>query len=469
MNFAKILQRNRSVSKVAHERITDYFYGYSYPVITAGVVLLFWLLNLQIVGILFLVLCGCYIFITQRDMTPILPLLFIAPISFSDLRLFDTVIPIFIFAPALVSLIIHFIKHPFKKPFVGKVFFSHIGVCVALSVGGIFYAHRWDYISRGLPLILCAGVGVFAEYVVLLQYIEPNGKCDLKKYFSFSLIVTVLLAVCQFAFQGTINYFALGSFFPTPDVQNFAWANTNFLGYFVLLAVPMCFYLMTQTKKVLPLLIVFTIYCAAIIVIKCDGALGILIITILPLIIFTYRRIDAKQKTVYLLFFTVLAVVAVIIVAYLFTSSENFLGYLIKHFLSDTGRTPFYKTAWKLFKEQPLFGVGLGYNVIEFHSTIFEVLGCTGIFGLFVYIWYYVKRIDVLTKRNTSFNFFAFFSFFLYEAYASIDNGEFIFLMLYLTAVIIVTELTNAKKTTALPLSESPSNPFNKLNFYQNH
>ncbi len=444
------------------DKVTEYLYGYSYPVITAGIVLLFWLLNLQIVGISFLALWGCYIFITQRDLTPIFPLLFFAPLTFSDLGLFGTITPIFIFAPVVVAIVIHFIRFPIRKPFIGKVFFAHIIVTVALFLGGLLYDNS-SYFKYGIPLILCSGVAMLAEYFVLFQYVEVSNKVNLKKYFAFCLIVTTMLAIVQFLIVGILNQFNTGQFIP----DDFAWANVNFLGYFVLLSVPMCFYLMVNAKSIIPQLITLLILTLSVFIIKCDGAIGILVFTLPVLIFITYKKINLKDRKLYSAFFFSLVVMAIVAIMVMFATINDFLAILHRHFLYDTGRTYIYEIAWNLFKENPLFGVGLGYTTTTnklqtiFHSTIFEVLGCMGIFGLIAYVWYFIKRISVFTCKYTLFNLYAFFSFFLYEGYAFIDNGEFIFLIIYLTAVVIVAEVTNVKdKKETLPLKENPSNTF---------
>ncbi len=444
------------------EKVTEYLYGYSYPVITAGIVLLFWLLNLQIVGISFLALFGCYIFITQRDLTPILPLLFFAPLTFSDLGLFGTITPVFIFAPVVVSIVIHFIRFPIRKPFIGKVFYAHIIVTIVLFVGGLLYDNS-SYFKYGIPLILCSGVAMLAEYFVLFQYLEINDKFDLKKYLAFCLIATTLLAIIQFLFVGFSNQINTDEIIP----GDFAWANVNFLGYFVLLSVPMCFYLMVNAKSIIPQLITLLILILSVFVIKCDGAIGILVFTVPVLIFITYKKINLKNRKLYSAFFFSLITMAIVVVMVMFAIVDNFLAILHRHFLYDTSRTYIYKIAWNLFKQNPIFGVGLGYttstNKLQtiFHSTIFEVLGCMGIVGLIAYVWYFVKRISVFTSKYTLFNLYSFFSFFLYESYAFIDNGEFIFLIIYLTAVVIVTEAVNVKdRKETLPLKENPLNVF---------
>lgn len=451
------------------EKVKDYLYGNLYPVVTAAVVLLFWILNLQIVGISFLVVTSFYIFVTQRDLTPIFPLLFSAPMTFSNLSLFSTFVPILIFAPVPVALAIHFIRFPIKKPVTGKVFFPLAAVSAVLFLGGIFSPHIDTY-SLGIQYILCAGVAMLAEYFVLFQYIEPSENFNIKKYFAFSVICVAMLAFAQLIIVD-VQYYSLHGHLLS---GNFAWANTIHIAFLALLAVPMCFYLMTVCKNIIPPFIALLAFLGCILLSQSDGAIGIVAILIIPIIIITYFKIHAKNRTLYSILFFVLCVSVVLTAIILFAQSEEFyIAFLRKHFLNDTGRTGIYVTALQTFLECPIFGAGLGYaNTLYitvsgnkqlllsyFHSTVFQVMATMGIVGILVYIWYFIARIRVFNGTD-KFNFFAFLSFLLYESYAFIDNGEFNFLIIYVTAFVLFTEAVNKKgrKYNSLPLKTNPEN-----------
>ena len=64
---------------------------------------------------------------------------------------------------------------------------------------------------------------------------------------------------------------------------------------------------------------------------------------------------------------------------------------------SNNSRLSLYKTGWKLFKDNILFGIGFGqykvvagYNLYS-HSTYIESLSCLGLFGSILYFVPYIK------------------------------------------------------------------------------
>lgn len=462
MNLKTLLNKDKLIS--AQEKVKEYFYGNIYPAISAAIVLVFWALNLQFLGLAYLVLTACYIFITQRDLTPILPLLFTAPMTFSELDSFSTAIPYILFAPAAIAIIIHFVRFPIKKAFIGKLFLPLVAVSLALFAGGIFSTHLNSY-HKGLVYILAVGVAMLAEYFVLGQYLSPDKNFDLKKYFSICIITVACLSCAQLIFANALSLINDGKILN----GNFSWANTIHIGYMTLFAIPLCFYLMANAKKILfPLiLVVFFVGCAILTV--SDGTIGILAICLLPIVIYSYFKIKPENRTLYSVFFLCLfSIFAISLIILCSVLKSDFLNYLTIHFLNDTGRTRIYKKALDAFTNFPVFGVGLGYPVGGscggyFHSTIFQVMGTMGIVGILVYVWYFAARIKIFTEKQSFFNFYAFISFLLFEVYSFIDNGEFTFLMIYTTAFVLITELNNKKSKglEPLPLNNNPLNPFN--------
>ena len=128
----------------------------------------------------------------------------------------------------------------------------------------------------------------------------------------------------------------------------------------------------------------------------------------------------------------------------------------------DSGRTNLYSDAWRIFNEHPVFGAGFGYfndfvyspasssqlRLFNFHSTLFQVIGSMGLFGLIVYVYYFWARISVFTKYNNTFNLFAFFAFLLYSSYGFIDTVEFSTIpgVLAVTMITLMTEFSNTQE-----------------------
>lgn len=459
----QILQNECKPGSV-REKVNEYFYGFVYPVITAAIVLVSWVANLQFLGLAYLVITACYIFITQRDLVPILPLLFSAPMTFTDLSSFSTVVPYVIFSPVFIAIIVRFIRFPIKKVFIGELFFPLIVVSLALFAGGLFSTHL-DVYHLGLIYIFSVGVAMLTEYFVLGQYIEVRKDFDLKKYFSVCIITVSMLSFMQLIFVD-----ALSIINGRPPIHgNFTWANTIHIGYMTLFSIPLCFYLMANAKNIIPQLILVFLLSICAILTASDGTIGLLAICLFPLVVYSYFKIRPENRTLYSLFFLCLFCVSVVALMMLCaTLKSDFFSYICNHFLDDNGRTNIYKLALNAFRRFPIFGAGLGYPKSipkcggYFHSTLFQVFGTMGIVGAAVYIWYFAVRIKIFIGKQSLFNFYAFVSFLLFELYSFIDNGEFTFLMIYATAFVLITELHNKKDKDfePLPLKTDLSNKF---------
>ena len=169
--------------------------------------------------------------------------------------------------------------------------------------------------------------------------------------------------------------------------------------------------------------------------------------------------------------------VAIVFLVVLYAKGYDFIREQFYSRTSESGRSPLYELALKLFKENPVFGAGLGYSdtgvygdysphngalrIFNFHSTLFQVMGCTGVFGLIAYTVYFYKRYEVVLGKSSDFNLFIFFAFTMFECYGVIDTCEFNIIpcMLTLTLMITVTETENRKTT---PVFKKTINAFAK-------
>jgi hypothetical protein len=106
-----------------------------------------------------------------------------------------------------------------------------------------------------------------------------------------------------------------------------------------------------------------------------------------------------------------------------------------------------------------IFGTGFGYGSIlsqkhtsYFHSSIIQILSCSGLVGLTSFVLLYVVRIKNLLKNQTIFGSFAFIAFVMFGCYALIDNGEFNMVTIYVTLLIAIASIINTKRDSELPL-----------------
>ena len=150
----------------------------------------------------------------------------------------------------------------------------------------------------------------------------------------------------------------------------------------------------------------------------------------------------------------------------IFFDISEFINKIINVFKDDNHRSEIYRTALRMFKRNPIFGTGFGCGFVAvldyagyYHSTFFHTLSNLGIVGLIAYVVLYVARLKSLTGKRTTFNFLATVSFIAFAMFSMVDNGEFHFLVIHVTALVSVVEVTNTKDNAeALPLYSKRDN-----------
>jgi O-antigen ligase len=255
------------------------------------------------------------------------------------------------------------------------------------------------------------------------------------------------------------------------------WANINVVATFLIFSIASAWYLLSTVKNMIPLIIIITLLYVGLVHTGSDGVTGTLIVFSPVMAYFSYRNLRRENKKTFLFILSVVAVCALICAIILVLS----IGYAplvdsIKVSLEDNGRSCLYIEALDLFKQFPLFGVGLGYvnpNVVDvsglrlynFHSTFFHSLATMGIFGLLAFSYYVFKRFKILASNKTAFSLFMLIAFLSFECYAMIDTSEFnaIPLMSSVTVMIVIVELLNKKgnELEPLPLSINRKNGYN--------
>lgn len=430
------------IKKIA-EATSNFLYGNYYIAIVSLSVLFFWILKWQTAGFLTFVIIACYIFVSQRDMTPVLPLLLGIFFMPSDMSAFTEINVYLLFVPTAVCLIIHFVRFPIKKIRGGALTAPLVCVLVSFLIGGIFSNEIAGYFF-GSVQILGIGVGMLFAYFVLNQYICPPNETDLKKYFFYTLLFVCLIPCVELYYVKSI----LGQI---ADYATMGWGDKNFVGYMILVAVPICYYFMANAKNIIPYFALLVFFCITAIFTECDGAIGILIIMLPFITFYTYRRINPNNRKLfeYLFFATILIVFCWILCIEI--TQRKFTEYVFNNLLNDTGRTGIYKIALQRFLLYPIFGNGVYYPVlpdaitpINYHSLILHVLATTGITGFVAYSFYIYRRFKTLTYRTDDFNVYAFFSVLFYELYCFVDCGEFLMTVIFVNVIVLITEYVNA-------------------------
>lgn len=454
--------------KYLREKTKSFIYSAFYPVILGLIVLLFWISDLQMIGLYITILSACFILLIFDDFLAILPSLFLAPMCFRNtLYAFNEslVFSVVIFSLFVLSLIAHFIIYPLKKPKFDSFFFMALFVFIMFLFCGIFTKY-FSLFNRGLHIILIAGLCPFIIHFFFLNKIKISSDFNAKKYFCICLISAISIAALEmlFAFLHIQIYgFKYFSSFPS----NIGWINTNGLATLLLVAIPLSAYMLLDSDY--PYLwlieIIFLYICT--LISNSDGCLGALLALTPILLLMTYQHVHKKNlnfiKITYAVLFSILIVAFSYIYLFVF---EQFISD-IKSASSGSGREHIYLVAISVFERFPIFGAGLGggdYFIEEFekltlfrysrqyHSTFFHILSCCGIIGIIVYIAYYVFRFRYLAKGNSVLGKFAILSFVLYSIYGIIDTCEFSLPLIYMTTAISVISVINKKDRDDNPL-----------------
>lgn len=430
------------IKKIA-EATSDFLYGNCYIAVVSLSVLFFWISKWQTAGFLTFVIIACYVFISQRDMTPVLPLLLGIFFMPSDISAFAEINVYLLFVPAAVCLVIHFVRFPIKKIRCGALTAPLIFVFVSFLIGGIFSDEIAGYFF-GTVQILGIGIGMLFAYFVLNQYICPPNGTDIKKYFFYTVLFVCLIPCIEL-------YYAKSILGQPADYATMGWGDKNFVGYMILVAVPICYYFMANVKNIIPYFALLVFFCATAVFSECDGAIGILLIMTPFITIYTYRRINPNGRKLFAcLFFASVLFFASWLLCIEITQ-RKFTEYVFNNLLNDTGRTDIYIVAWQRFLLYPIFGNGVYYPVlpdsitpINYHSLIFHVLATTGVVGFIAYSFYIYRRFKTLTYRTSDFNVYAFFSVLFYELYCFADCGEFLMIVIFVNVTVLITEYVNA-------------------------
>ena len=434
----------------------DFFYSVKYPLLVLFLTLLFWTTGWVFWGFLTFVLIGCFILINFEDLSLLISLLLSILFLPNDLSSFTNPLFYLVFAPAGVCLVYHFIKFKPRKIFLGKMVKPLIFIFLTMLLGGITSANASQNYSYGLPQILEIGAGMFVIYFVLSQGFLPKKDINAHDYFMRIVLCAGLVPVFELYLCAVLKINAVNE---TLNYDNFGWGDKNFIGYILLIIIPTACYFITRSKNILPSFALLFFLIFSTIFSRCDGAIGILVLSSPVLCFFTYKHLNKTNKNLFLCLSLLVLTIGGGIAVYKAFTEPSFLRYAYRRFLETDIRDFLYITAFNVFKEFPIFGGGVFLpamkvykNLVNYHSSFFHVIATTGILGLFAYVYLTVNRVRIFTAKNTPFNLFIFISYLLFFCYSSIDCGEFLIVVTFINVCSLAVE--QMRYTDTLPLSK---------------
>ena len=460
-----VKEKFNNLISIAREKSEKYVYSFFLPLLTALITLLFWIANLQLVGLAIVIILGCFVLIVFDDFLPVIPFMFMIPMCFRNPTALvgaTLIIAIVLFALLVLAIIFHLIRYSIKISF-NAYFYMLLGIVGIFVFGGFFTGDIKNYF-KAIDLFVIAAIMPIAIHVFFYNKIKLNDKIDCRKYFCLCFIIATSLACMQLCY--TFFYIKVIGPWPYGEMPGgFCWANSNHIASLVLIAVPLCCYMMTSATKLWGWFIELGFLYLSIMLSGSDASLAALLFFTPFLMYALYKNVYRSNRKALLNFYFALIAFGTLFVSYLcLFRFDNFFAYIVES-SSSNGRNYPYSVALENFKKSPIFGVGFGNGRASldaivhihdtngfFHSTFMHVLACAGILGVLVYVAYYLVRIKCITKGNTLFGYFSLLSFFLFGIYALVENSEFNIVLMFMATLITVVNLTNEKGSDDKPL-----------------
>ena len=453
--------------------INRFLYSVYYPAFVSLWAFFCFALKQQMLGLFVMIAVACLILIFNKDILPVLPLFASCILTINRFQQLTNLPFIIAYCVLGACFIYHFIKYPFKRFYLGKLFFPLCLVSFALFLGGILSRQGLNRYAYGLTVAFSTGPLVLVIYLLFINAIFASEKTNIPEYVCSALISATVCACFEIFFIYLTNvdiYFAI----PQQLERYTGWGNFNTVGAMTLIAIPLCCYIIVRTGKYAAMSVVILFMIITDMLCGSDGSLGIIVFSLPFLVVFVFlnlKKCDRKHfiSCVAVTVFILCTIGIIIVIKVGFSEIMSYVtGRTDAH-----GRFSLYKRALELFKSNPIVGIGQGYAdesteylpTYNVHSTVLHVMATMGIFGVIAYFIYFLFRFKILLGGTTPFNAFAYLSFIAFEAYGLIDMCEFIVipLMSFITIVILTAEVSNIKgEAPCLPLKTL----YKRLNFY---
>ncbi|MDE5592951.1 MAG: O-antigen ligase family protein [Clostridiales bacterium] len=252
----------------------------------------------------------------------------------------------------------------------------------------------------GVGMALAISVTTFLPYTLLINCGEYEGRKSIE-YFAWTMItvsVVILAAVLKQYVIYDLKFTNLSISYADKIKIVFGYAISNTAAAFVVIALPITFYMVYIYKHgylfliaiVIELMAIFWTYSRASLVVAVPG-------TAIVAIVLCFKKKTGRLG--YWIAFGIAAVIAVIGIVLL----RHQIGGLITKILSgnfSTGdRFSLWKRGFDAWKSYPIFGLGIWYLppinnwYYSFHCTPLTYLYCAGIIGLAAYLYHRYKTV----------------------------------------------------------------------------
>lgn len=434
------------ISKV----VTKIFYTEIPMAILSFFIFFSWFFKLEIVAFSLVIIYASISLIFVDDTIPLMPAIILTTFAVAD---GVNIVKYINFAYAAIiivaALLFHMVYYRKKIRF-GKMFLPQALVALALILGGLGNISKEYYLGT-LALNLLLGIGILLMYFLFYLYRGKNEEQDTSRYFSKMLSwggIIVAFQVITYILRSGQSITSLST-----EFMDLGWGIDNNAATLLLLTAPLTLFLATRKDTLRPSLYVLSasVQYLAIVFTFSRGGIFFGFISFVVASVFLLKKSERKKEV--LVTGSILLLIGSLILIFKSSSIADLIRSFSFQGSGDNGRLALYKEAWQSFLSHPLFGVGLGYqgpnyeirsiSFYFFHSTFFQIIACTGLFGFIAYSYLYFRRYQIVFKNisKTVFAIFALIGMFGFEAYSMIDTGTFVpfpsmMLIMFLTMIL---------------------------------
>lgn len=415
------------------------------------VVYLCWLLDWTAVALIFLTAFSCVALLFAKDLSSLFLPLIVCLTGVKNPSDVTTTLLVCLLVPLGLSGAAFVVRNRPKKVLLGQMFVPQTAVSFALLIGGVGVVSTQNYLHE-LPLVLALGVGMLALYFVFVNFSGRNSSVDVPAHFA-KICVYVGFVVCA-ELATVILQSGLSPSEWSSSYWDLGWGNRGMAATFIPFAIVMSLFLCVREKKYpFVFLLVSFVQLACLMMTLSRAA------TLFGLIAFVAALVTClvlgKRKQLLVCCGAVLGVVLLTCAVFHEKVSELALGIwdrfsqikiyfengklVIEGTSGRFGEDALYGQAVQMFKQHPIFGVGMGghpnvaISVSEaaearFHSTVYEVMASMGIVGILCYLFYYAARFHVVLRKNNRkklFPLFVLFTWIAFEGQSLVDMSTF--------------------------------------------
>lgn len=311
-----------------------------------------------------------------------------------------------------------------------------IALIVPMALAGLGSPYEDPLLVVAVFALIAVLAAVYSFFVITNDGEQKKQLPEymLKVLFASGVVVLLEMIVCLIR-AGDIN--AIIQMAMTKKIH-LGWAGPNNMAPTLSLCIPATFYFCIRKNYATPLFaIIGMVEYAMMFLTGCRGA--ILFTTMAMPAMLLFVAVKSENKISFCATISVLFAVAVVLIAYYGNIIADIMTVMLNKGLDSSGRDSIYEMAIGAFKTWPVFGAGWDYNLnFWFHSTFFQIIASTGIFGLIMFAVFYFWRYRTffVMRKNTA-CVALLCGMLLFEAYGMIDTN--FFLPTFFTILMLMT------------------------------